>query len=203
MRSTYACTVSRLILLNGAPGSGKSTLARLYAERHPLTLALDLDLLRSMLGSWLDRPTEAGVITRSMAIEAARVQLLARRDVIVAQYLGRIRFVLELEHLARQTGAAFLEIALLSDAEDLAARFYRRSAQPETATHLDAAQLQDRSGGEAALHQMSERLLDVLVHRPRTLRIESVDGQVEAAYSALVAAIDATVAPAGERWSPP
>ena len=29
MRSTYACTVSRLVLLNGAPGSGKSTLARL------------------------------------------------------------------------------------------------------------------------------------------------------------------------------
>ena len=65
MRSTYACTVSRLVLLNGAPGSGKSTLARLYAERHPLTLALDLDLLRSMLGSWLDEPTEAGLITRS------------------------------------------------------------------------------------------------------------------------------------------
>jgi predicted kinase len=190
-------------LLNGAPGSGKSTLARLYAERHPLTLALDLDLLRSMLGSWLDEPTEAGLITRSMAIEAARVQLLARRDVIVPQYLGRIKFVLELEQLAHQTGAAFLEIALLSDAEDLVSRFYRRSARPETATHIDAAQLQDRSGSEAALHEMSERLLEVLAHRPRTLRIESVDGQIEAAYSALVAAIEATVAPTGERWSPP
>lgn len=203
MRSTYACPVSRLVLLNGAAGSGKSTLARLYAERHPLTLALDLDLLRSMLGSWLDQPTEAGLITRSMAIEAARVQLLGRRDVIVPQYLGRIEFVLELEQLARQTGAAFLEIALMSDAEDLVTRFYRRSAQPETATHIDAAKLQERSGGESALHEMSERLLDVLAHRPRTLRIESVDGQIEAAYSALVTAIEATVEPAGERRPPP
>jgi chloramphenicol 3-O-phosphotransferase len=42
-----------LVLLNGAPSTGKSTLARLYAERHPLTLALDLDLLRAMLGGWL------------------------------------------------------------------------------------------------------------------------------------------------------
>lgn len=202
MRSTYACTVSRLVLLNGAPGSGKSTLARLYAERHPLTLALDLDVLRSMLGSWLDQPTEAGLITRSMAIEAARVQLRARRDVIVPQYLGRIQFVLELAQLARETGAAFIEIALMSDAEDMATRFYRRSAQPETATHIDAARLHDRSGGEAALHQMSERLLDVLAHRPRTVKIESVDGQIEAAYSALAAAIEATVVPTGARRSP-
>lgn len=72
-----------------------------------------------MLGSWLDQLTAAGLITRSMAIEAARVQLLARRDVIVPQYFGRIHFVVELEQLAHQTGAAFLEIALMSDAEDL------------------------------------------------------------------------------------
>jgi predicted kinase len=195
--STYPWTVSRLVLLNGAPGSGKSTLACLYAERHPLTLALDLDLLRSMLGSWLDQPTEAGLIARRMAIEAARVQLLAGRDVIVPQYLGRMDFVLELEQLAAQTGAAFVEIALIGDAEDLAARFCRRSAQPETAAHLDAAQLQERSGGAAALRQMSERLLDVIAHRPRTLRIDSVDGQIEAAYTALAAAIDETVLPRG------
>jgi hypothetical protein len=91
----------------------------------------------------------------------------------------------------------------MSDAEDLAARFYRRSAQPETATHIDAAQLQDRSGGESALHQTSERLRDVLAHQPRTVRIESVDGQIEATYSALTAAIEATAVPTGERWPPP
>jgi hypothetical protein len=62
-----------------------------------------------MLGAWLDRPTEAGLIARSMAIEVARVQLLADRDVIVPQYLGRIEFVRQLEQLARQTGAAFVE----------------------------------------------------------------------------------------------
>jgi predicted kinase len=192
VRSAYACTVSRLVLLNGAPGSGKSTLARLYAERHPLTLAMDLDLLRSMLGSWLDQPTEAGLITRRMAIEAAQVQLLTGRDVIVPQYLGRMQFVLELEQLAAQTGSAFIEIALIGDAKDLAARFHRPSAQPETAAHLDAAPLQKRSGGAAALHQMSDRLLDLVAHRPRTLRIDSIDGQIEAAYTALVAALEAT-----------
>jgi predicted kinase len=182
--------VSRLILLNGAPSTGKSTLARLYAQRHPLTLALDLDLLRSMLGGWLDQPTEAGLIARSMASAAARVQLRAGRDVIVPQYLGRIEFVLELEELARQTRAGFVEIALMCDPGDVAGRFHRRSAQPQTPTHLDAAQLLERSGGPAELHAMSARLEDVLSRRPRTVRIESVEGGIEDTYAALVAAIE-------------
>jgi hypothetical protein len=39
---------------------------------------------------------------------------------------------------------------------------------------------------------MSDRLLDLVAHRPRTLRIDSIDGQIEAAYTALVAALEAT-----------
>ena len=63
--------MARLVLINGLPSTGKSTLARLYADRHPLTLALDLDVLRGMLGRWLDHPVDAGLRARAMAIEAA------------------------------------------------------------------------------------------------------------------------------------
>jgi predicted kinase len=197
--SRRAFAHARLVLLNGVPGSGKSTLARLYAERHPLTLALDLDVLRSMLGGWLDQPTEAGLIARRMAIEAARAQLVDGRDVIVPQYLGRLDFVLELEQLARKTRVAFIEIALRCDPADAAGRFQRRSAQPETSTHVDAAQLLDRSGGLAALHEMSQRLQHVLAQRPRTVRIESVDGQIERTYDALAAAVDSGTRDVGAR----
>jgi predicted kinase len=190
VQPVYAHTVPRLVLLNGAPSTGKSTLARLYAERHPLTLALDLDLLRSMLGGWLDQPTEAGLMARSMAIAAARVQLLAGRDVIVPQYLGRIEFVLELEQLALQTGAGFIEIAMMCDPREVAGRFHRRSTRPEMSTHIDAAQLLERSGGPAELHAMFARLEDVLSRRPQTVHIESVDGRIEDSYAALVTAIE-------------
>lgn len=189
MQRSYPQAVSRLVLLNGAPGSGKSTLARRYAERHPLTLALDLDVLRSMLGGWLDQPTEAGLIARSMAIEVARVQLLADRDAIVPQYLGRIEFVLQLEQLAQQTGSTFVEVVLMCDPEDAAARFHRRSAEPETSAHLDAVRLLDRLGDAAELQEMSARLFDVVSRRPGTVHLESVDGRIEETYSALVAAI--------------
>ncbi len=75
--------MARLILINGAPGSGKSTLARMYVDDHPLALALDIDTVRAMLGRWLDEPTEAGLIARRIALEMARVQLAAGREVVV------------------------------------------------------------------------------------------------------------------------
>jgi len=179
-----------LTLLNGLPSTGKSTQARLYAQRHPLTLALEVDLLRSMLGGWQDQPTEAGLIARSLAIAAARVELLAGRDVIVPQYLGRIEFVLELEELARHTRAGFVEIALMCGPDDVAGRFQRRSARPQTAAHVDAAELLARSGGPAELRAMLTRLDDVLSRRPRTVRIQSVEGEIEDTYAAVRAAIE-------------
>lgn len=44
--------MARLVLINGAPASGKSTLAQMYVDEHPLTLALDIDVVRAMLGRW-------------------------------------------------------------------------------------------------------------------------------------------------------
>ncbi len=54
----------RLILVNGLPGSGKSTLARRYGDDHQLALALDIDILRSMLGRSLDEPSSVGLAER-------------------------------------------------------------------------------------------------------------------------------------------
>ena len=62
-------------------------------EDHPLTLVLDIDQVRGMLGRWLDQPTDAGVLARDLALAMARTQLDAGRDVVVPQYLGRLEFV--------------------------------------------------------------------------------------------------------------
>ncbi len=43
-----------LLHLDGLPGVGKTTLARLWAQEHPGSLCLDIDLLRRSLGGWRD-----------------------------------------------------------------------------------------------------------------------------------------------------
>ena len=70
----------RLIVLNGPPAAGKSTLARRYAADHPLTLNLDVDRVRDLIGGWRDDPGAAGLLARSVAVAAARTHLLAGRD---------------------------------------------------------------------------------------------------------------------------
>ena len=182
--------MARLVLINGAPGSGKSTLARMYAERHPMTLALDIDVVRGMLGGWLEQPRRAGLIARSIALEMARIQLEAGRDVLVPQFLGRVDFILELERLCRRAGAEFIELALLSSPEDAARRFARRSRHPETPEHRDAALLRERSGGMGQLPALYGQLLEVVASRPDTRTVTTVAGDIDRTYLDLLAHID-------------
>jgi predicted kinase len=177
--------MARLILLNGLPGSGKSTLAARYAADHPLTLALDIDDLRRMLGGWLERPRDAGLVARRMAIELARLQLGEGRDVVVPQFLGRPDFVDALAELCATEGADFVEIVLRSAAGDDEARF--RSRLAETPAHHDATVLYERI--DWTFPEMSRALVDVLRRRPATVTIWTVEGDVDAAYRNLLAAV--------------
>ncbi len=179
----------RLILINGLPGIGKSTLARLYAQRHPLTLALDIDVLKAMLGGWLERANEAGLIARHLAIAAARVQLQAGRDVVVPQFVARIDFVVALEQLAHESNATFVEVMLTADVPDVIQRFERRSAHPEDVTHVHAAQLLAQGGGVEQLWDAQRLLAELAASRPRTVSIPSTDTQIEQTYAQLEAVL--------------
>lgn len=178
--------MARLVLLNGAPGSGKSTLARRFVEDHPLALALDIDILRGMLGQWLDHSTEAGIAAREMALAAAKVRLLHGFDVVIPQFLGRLEFVEQLEELASETGSEFVEIALLSDPADAAQRFTSRSKASTTTEHRDAAVLVERQGGIEAFGEMYERLLELIASRPQAKVVETIDGEIEQTYQRLL-----------------
>lgn len=105
--------MARPILINGLPRSGKSTLAARYADAHPLSLCLDVDVIRGLLGAWKDQPSEAGFLAPRLGMAMARVALADDRDVVVAQFLLRAAFVDDLERLAHDTGARFTEVVLL------------------------------------------------------------------------------------------
>lgn len=177
--------IARLILLNGPPASGKSTLARRFADEHPLTLCLDVDVVRGLLGDWVSRPQEAGLLARQMATEMARVALSSDRQVIVPQFLAKADFIVELETLADATGAAFVELALTARIDDVVAWFSVRSADPETPAHRDAQELLDRSGGVEELRPLLgpwQRLVD---SRPGVRRLTARRGDIDSSYEDL------------------
>ena len=134
-----------LVLLNGPPASGKSTIAQRVVDSRPLSLNLDIDVVRGMLGGWLDDPSTAGLTARSLALVMAEAHLAAGSDVIVPQFLGRTDFIERLADAADRSGARFVETALWIDRAGAIAVFADRRAAPSTQAHHDAAALVDRS----------------------------------------------------------
>ena len=122
--------MTRLVLINGAPGSGKSTLAAALAQDRPLTLALDVDAIKHSLGRWDDDLLASGLHARRLALALAREHLDAGYDVVLGQYLARTDFIEDLERLAAELGASFVELVLELDAPSLAERLAGRSSAP-------------------------------------------------------------------------
>jgi predicted kinase len=179
-----------LVVLNGPPASGKSTIAKRFVDSRPLSLNLDIDVVRGMLGSWLDDPSTAGLTARSLALVMAEAHLAAGRDVIVPQFLGRTDFIEQLAGAADRGGATFVETALWLDREGAIAAFAERRSAPSTQAHHDAAALVDRSEHADPVGQMYDAFVRVLEQRPATRRIEVVPGNIEKTFARFEKALD-------------
>ena len=177
----------RLILINGAPGSGKSTLGRRLVDETRLSLLLEIDTIRGHLGRWADDPAASGAVARRIAIAAAGVHLDSGHDVVVPQFLGRVAFIEELEQAAAQHGAEFVEVALVSSAEDTRRRFDARRASVDQ-NHADARLLQSRPGA-ASIETMYERMLSALSARPQVRYVRTVDGALDETFEELLRAL--------------
>ena len=179
--------VPDLVLLNGPPASGKSTLAMRLIESRPLALDLDIDVIRGLLGGWLDDPTAAGLAARALTLEMARTHLLAGHDVFVPQFLGRVEFVEQLAALAADVGARFVEIALVLDRAEAIEAFQRRRSAPEEQTHLDAAALVDRSDGTDPVGELYDRYAELLESRSHVHRVPVRRGDIDATVAVIEA----------------
>jgi hypothetical protein len=166
--------VSRVLHLNGAPGVGKSTLARLWADRHPGTLLLDVDVLRTWVSGWRADFAATGGAVRPVALA---VLAAYDGDVVLPQVLARP------EELARFREAAGERwVSVLLEAPDPTARFHgRRAEQPwlEAVHELVAHEPPDHVAAYA------ERLRAL----PHDAVVATEDCRVEAAYEALVEAV--------------
>lgn len=179
-----------LILVNGPPASGKSTIAQRFVESRPLALNLDVDVVRGLLGDWLNDPTTAGLKARSLALAMAEAHLLAGHDVIVPQFLGRPEFISELADVADRTHTTFVETALCVDRASAVAAFASRRASPNAQAHHDAADLVDRSEHPDPVGQMYDAFVQVLEQRPATKRVDVVVGNVDKTFERFAEALD-------------
>ncbi len=181
--------MARLILLNGMPAVGKTTLARRYADDHPMSLVVELDAVRRQLGRWRDQPTTAGLHARALSLTLARAHLGGGHDVVLPQFLARPQFIEQAQQVAVAAGAQFFEFVLVDDRDTLFARFAARSSAAAEPAHVDAAWLIERSGGEAALAAMHDRLLQIISTRGDTRVLHSPTGSLERVYAELLAAV--------------
>jgi predicted kinase len=160
--------MTRMVLINGAPGSGKSTVAAALAHDRALTLALDVDAIKHALGRWHDDLLASGLHARRLALALAREHLRAGYDVVLGQYLARTDFIEDLEHLAVELGATFVELVLDLDPPSLAERLAGRSSAPTRPEQV----LNDRLVGPDDADRLVASLEPLRDSRPRAVWLD-------------------------------
>ena len=186
----------RLIHLNGPPGIGKSTIARRWAAEHPGVLNCDIDLLRRLVGGSADDFAGAGQLIRPAALAMIGAYLAQGQDVVLPQMIAGPEETARFEAAATGVGAAFVEVFLMDTADAAVARFHRRGDDGGGAGggavdpwHDQVRRVVAEQGGDAVLEDYHRRLVALLDSRPAAHRVDSVEGDAEATYAAVVAAI--------------
>lgn len=144
-----------LILLNGLPGVGKSTVAAAWSARHPGSLNLDIDVVRSLISGAVRDTAEPA---RSLGLAMAAEHLRGGHHVVVPQLVARADQVPRFADAAAGAGARFAHVLLEAPQQVVAAR-----VAADAAPHRDGL-------GPAALAAYVEGLREVAL-RPGVLRL--------------------------------
>jgi hypothetical protein len=149
-----------------------------------MTLSLEQDVVRGLLGGWRTRETESGALARDLCVAMARTHLQAGHDVVVPQFVANPEYLERLLELGRDVGAQPIELVLMADLGSAERRFHARIHDPGLAEHQRvAAAFIAEVGGYA---QAYARLTRCLADRD-AVEIRSVEGDPDGTYRAVLA----------------
>lgn len=170
--------MARLLHLNGASGVGKSTVARAWAERHPGTLLLDIDVLRTQVSGWADDFVATGDRVRTTALAAITAYLQQGHDVVLPQLVVTPSEVDRFAAAAERAGAAYDGVVLVAPREELLRRLHGRPAD-RLVTVVNRV-IEER-GGDALVLRGQAQLLELAQTRGYpVIEAAAVDGTVRA-----------------------
>lgn len=181
----------RLIHLNGPSGVGKSTLAHRYADEHPGSLVLDLDVLTGLIGGWDGNFSRALEMARDHAREMAARHLRNGRDVIMPQLVTAHDRVDDpsLELAAHSADVTYIEVALMVDDQDHLHRLHARRPSNDVQARVQAALVDPESD---LVDRIRVHLNEYLAGRPGAIRLDTTHLGVDATYQRLLSALGAT-----------
>lgn len=108
------------------------------------------------------------LVARDLAGAAVVEHLGAGRDVVMAQYFGRLGYIVLLQDVAREHGARFVEVILATDAALAIDRFRaRRRAMTERGEHHPERDIAD-ADVEAFIRDAVDRLARLPTARPES-----------------------------------
>lgn len=180
----------RLIHLNGPSRVGKSTLARRYADEHPGTLALDIDVLTGLIGGWKEDFLAALETARGHGRELAVRHLRSGCDVVLPQLVTIYDSGPDpaFEEAASTAGASYVEVALMVDDDEHLQRLHGKRPVTEVEAQVQAALVDPEAG---LVHKIRGHLGEYLAKRPHTIRLDTTGLSEDAAYQRLLIELDA------------
>jgi predicted kinase len=182
--------IAQLILINGPPASGKSTLARRYVDDHERAALVEFDELRMTLPNW-EKDEATRLVARELAGAEVIEHLGAGRDVVTAQYFGRLGYIVLLEDMAREHGATFIEV-ILATSEALAIDRFRgrRREMIELGVRHPERDIAD-ADVEAFIVDAVERLTRLPTARPQSRIVPVVpEASKDEVYRRLLSVLD-------------
>jgi predicted kinase len=181
-----------LILLNGFAGCGKTTLASRYRDDHPLTLALEVDQIITMLGQWSTHWDEAAACKLALSEQMVETHLGRGYDVILPFLLTKVAQAEAYEQIATRTGARYIEVYLAVERAEAIRRLLVRGSWGEAGsppfTEKDHPEIED----------LYDRMVAATAARKNFYTIHPVWGDIDTAYQALLAIVAGKTAVAGQ-----